>query len=40
VLRGGGEDVVAEGAAAAVGGPGGIVEERSEIFETALEMDC
>ena len=36
MLRGGAEDVVAEGAAAAVGCPGGVVEERGEVFEAAL----
>jgi hypothetical protein len=40
VLRGGAEDVVAEGAVAAVGGPGGVVEEGSEVFEAALGRDC
>ena len=36
MLRGGSEDVVAEGAASAVGGPGWVVEEGSEVFEAAL----
>lgn len=40
MLRGGGEDVVAEGAVAAVGCPGGVVEEGSEVFEAALGVDC
>jgi hypothetical protein len=33
---GGSEDVIAEGAVAAVGGSGRVVEEGSEIFKTAL----
>jgi hypothetical protein len=36
VLRGGGEDVVAESAVATVGSPGWVVEEGSEVFEAAL----
>lgn len=36
MLGGGGEDVVAEGAAAAIGSPGWVVKEGSEVFEAAL----
>jgi hypothetical protein len=36
VLGLGGEDVVAEGAVATVGCPGGVEEEGGEVFEAAL----
>lgn len=35
----GGKDVVGQGAAGAVGGPGWVVEEGSEVLEAALEIE-